>query len=387
MENVKKVTTNFQRGAIVAACAVALLCGSGAAFAQQLAPQSQDQQAQDQQTPQANAPQDQPQAAPQNGSDPNMQQDQGAPPQTEQQQDQNAAPPPPPSDDPNAAPNGPMNGPANAPMNGPATNSNGQPNYAPRQYSTTRVPVPDPLTIPAGTVIQIRTTDWLSSDKNHKGDQFIGTLASPLIVNGWVIARRGQTITGQVTDAQRAGRVKGVSRLQLDLNQLTLVDGQLLNVQTTLLNASAGTSNGRDAAAVGVTTGTGAAIGAAAGGGAGAGIGAGAGLVAGLAGVLLTRGKPTIIPPEDVLTFRLEQPITFTTVHGPFAFRQATQQDYQTPRPPALRQAYRPYPYGYPPPPYGYPCCAYGYGQGYYPPPVGIGYYGGYYRRGWGWGW
>ncbi len=243
-------------------------------------------------------------------------------------------------------------------------------------------PSTDPLTIPAGTVIQVRTSDWLSSDKNHKGDQFLGTLAAPIIVNGWVIAQRGQSITGNVTDAQRAGRVKGVSKLQLDLNQLTLVDGQLLNVQTTLLNASAGTSNGRDAAGVAVTTGTGAAIGAAAGGGVGAGIGAGAGLVAGIAGVLLTRGKPTIIPPEDVLTFKVEQPLTFSTVHGPYAFRLATAADYQQPRPPQFRPAYRPYPYGYPPPPpYGYPCCAVGYAPGYYPAPVvGVGYYGGYYR-------
>jgi hypothetical protein len=173
--------------------------------------------------------------------------------------------------------------------------------------------------------------------------------------------------------------------LQLDLNQLTLVNGQLLSVQTTLLNASAGTSNGRDASAVAVTTGTGAAIGAAAGGGVGAGIGAGAGFVAGLAGVLLTRGKPTIIPPEDVLTFRLEAPVTFSTVHGPFAFRQATAQDYQPARPVNRRPVMRPYGYP-PPPPYGYYPFG-GYGVGYYPPPVAIGYYGGYYRRGWGWGW
>ena len=78
--------------------------------------------------------------------------------------------------------------------------------------------------------------------------------------------------------------MKGVSKLQLDLSQLTLVDGQLLPVQTTLLNASAGTSNGRDAAAIGLTTGDGAAIGAAAAGGPGAAIGAGAGFVASVRG-------------------------------------------------------------------------------------------------------
>ncbi len=234
--------------------------------------------------------------------------------------------------------------------------------------------VPDELTLPAGAVIQIRTSDWLSSDHNHKGDQFIATLAQPIIADGWVVMRRGQTVIGQVTDAQRAGRVKGVSKLQLDLSQLTLVDGQLVPVQTTLLNASAGTSNGRDAAAVGVTTGAGAAIGAAAAGGSGAAIGAGAGFVASIAGVLLTRGKPTIIPPEDVLTFRLEGPVTISTTRGQMAFRPVTQQDYaQTQRPAVRPRLVRPYPppYGYYP--YPYPCCA------YYPA------FGFYYGRRWGW--
>jgi hypothetical protein len=180
--------------------------------------------------------------------------------------------------------------------------------------------------------------------------------------------RRGQTVIGQVSDAQKAGRVKGVSKLQLDLSQLTLVDGQLVPVQTSLLNASAGTSNGRDAAAVGLTTGTGAAIGAAAAGGSGAAIGAGAGFVASIAGVLLTRGKPTIIPPEDVLTFRLETPVTISTTRGQMAYRPVTQQDYAQ----SQRAANRPRlarPYGY----YPYPCC------GYYPYPAF------YYGRGWGW--
>jgi hypothetical protein len=233
--------------------------------------------------------------------------------------------------------------------------------------------LPDTLTIPAGTVIQVRTSDWLSSDRNKTGDEFIATLAQPIVVDGWVVMRRNQNIIGTVTDAKRAGRVKGVSRLQLDLSRLTLVDGQLVPVQTTLLNASAGTSNGRDAAAIGLTTGTGAAIGAAAAGGTGAAIGAGAGFVASVAGVLLTRGKPTIIPPEDVLTFRLENPVTISTVRSNVAFRAVTPQDYAQARPaPPRPRLVRPYP----PPPYGY----YGYSYGPYPYPAYYGYYG---RWGW----
>jgi hypothetical protein len=226
--------------------------------------------------------------------------------------------------------------------------------------------VPDMLTLSSGAILQVRTTGWLSSDRNKTGDQVIMTLAQPLVVNGLVVARRGQTVIGAVVNAEKAGRVKGVSKLGLNLAQLTLVDGQLLDVKTTLINATGGTSNGRDALAVAGTTGLGAGIGAAAAGGEGAAIGAGAGFVASIAGVLLTRGRPTIIPPESLLTFRLETPITVSTVHGQAAFRPVTSQDYAPKLRP--RRVVRPYyPYAYPPPyAYGYPY-PYPYPYRYYP--------------------
>jgi hypothetical protein len=326
-------------------------------------PPQQDQQPQQDQS--AQPPLNQ-QAQPDQQAQPQQNQqgqpDQQAPPPQNQGQDQQAAPPPPPPPD----QTGPLP-PAAAPQYE-------QPAPPPQTYMRGRpANLPDALTIPAGTVIQVRTSDWLSSDRNKTGDEFIATLAQPIVVDGWVVMRRNQNIIGRVTDAKRAGRVKGVSRLQLDLSQLTLVDGQLLPVQTTLLNASAGTSNGRDAAAIGLTTGTGAAIGAAAAGGTGAAIGAGAGFVASVAGVLLTRGKPTIIPPEDVLTFRLENPVTISTVRSNVAFRPVTPQDYAQTRPaPPRPRLVRPYP----PPPYGY----YAYPYGPYPYPAYYGYYG---RWGW----
>jgi hypothetical protein len=326
---------------------------------QSAAPAPQDQQSQPAPPPAAQ----QDQNMPQQQSQPDQQQsDQPAPPPQDQQGQ--AAPPAPPDQQNQQDQSAP---PPPADQSGPQTQA--PPPQPPPQERRVPPPLaPETLTVPAGTIIQVRTSDWLSSDHNHVGDQFIATLAQPIVVDGWVVMRRGQTINGEVTDAKRAGRVKGVSRLQLGLKQLTLVDGQLLPVQTSLLNASAGTSNGRDAAAIGITTGTGAAIGAAAAGGSGAAIGAGAGFVASVAGVLLTRGKPTIIPPEDVLTFKLENPVTITTTRGQLAFRPVTQADYAQTQRPNNRPRLRPYLRPYYPYPYPYPCC------GYYP--AYYGYYG-----------
>jgi hypothetical protein len=254
--------------------------------------------------------------------------------------------------------------PGPGPQNGPPPSSD--------QY------VPATLTLQAGTVIPVRITEWLSSDKNVIGDRFSGSLEQPLIANGWVVAQRGQIVTGRVAAAQKAGRVSGVSQLGVELNELTLVDGQLLPVRTQLLETSAGTSKGRDAAGIGTTTGVGAAIGAAAGGGEGAGIGAGIGAAAGIIGVLTTRGRPTVIAPETLLTFRLEIPTTISTERSQLAFQPVRPADYR-----GDQDAYASHPRqryvagpGYAPAPLYYSPYPW-YGYGYYPG-LTFGYYGYY---------
>ena len=121
------------------------------------------------------------------------------------------------------------------------------------QYSNNQ-PVPATLTLPAGTVVQVRVDDRLSSDKNQSGDRFSATLDQPLIANGWVVARRGQVVTGRVEVAQKAGHGNPASKLGLALSELTLVDGQVLPVNTQLVQAGTrpnANNTGRDVAMVG----------------------------------------------------------------------------------------------------------------------------------------
>jgi hypothetical protein len=231
--------------------------------------------------------------------------------------------------------------------------------------------VPPELVLPSGTLVMVRLTDSLSSDRNRSGDGFTAVLDQPLVAQGWVVARRGQAVLGQVAATQKAGRVQGVSQLAVALNEFVLVDGRQVPVRTELVRSSAGTSRERDAVGVGTTTGIGAVVGAAAGGGEGAAIGAAAGAVAGIAGVLATRGRATELYPETPLTFRLQDPVTITTQEGQQAFRPVNQADYsgsdgrrnatQTHR---AIEAYPPPPYYYPPYYYpGYPAYGfYGYG-------------------------
>ncbi|HVB35424.1 MAG TPA: hypothetical protein VNJ52_13785 [Patescibacteria group bacterium] len=244
--------------------------------------------------------------------------------------------------------------------------------------------VPPGFTLPTGTLISVRTEQFLSSDKTHSGDTFSADLEQPIVVGGWVVARRGQQVLGTVSVAKQAGHLKGQSKLGLELTTLVLVDGRQFPVTTRLIESSAPSGTpARAAGTVGTATVIGAAIGAAAEGGEGAGVGAAIGAGAGLAGLLLTRGRPTVIPPESLLTFQLQSPLSFSTQGSAQAFQPVTQADY-APAAPALnrrpeRLATRPYP---PPPPYyywppyGYPGWGYYYG---YPAPF---YMGGYYGFG-----
>jgi hypothetical protein len=168
------------------------------------------------------------------------------------------------------------------------------------------------VTITAGTLVPVRTVEALSSDRNQPGDTFTATLDEPLVADGFVVAERGAKLEGRVVESRRAGRVKGVSDLAIELTSLSTSDGQKLEIHTDTFEKQGATSKGSDAAKVGAAAGIGAAIGAIAGGGKGAGIGAAVGGAAGTGGVLATRGKPAVVNSETKISFRLSQPVTIT---------------------------------------------------------------------------
>ena len=178
--------------------------------------------------------------------------------------------------------------------------------------ASSEAPGPPSVTLAAGTVLPVRIGESLSSARNQPGDGFLATLTQPLVIDGWVIAERGARLEGRVTGTTSAGRVKGVSRLEISLVRLATSDGQNIRIRTEPYVRNGASSTGADAAKIGAGAAIGAIIGALAGGGRGAGIGAGAGGAAGAGDVLLTRGKPAEIGVETRLTFRVLDPVTIT---------------------------------------------------------------------------
>ena len=177
-------------------------------------------------------------------------------------------------------------------------------------------PAPRQVTLTAGTLIPARTIEGLSSDRNQAGDGFTATLDAPLVVNGLVIAERGAHLEGKVVHADKAGRVKGVSELSIELTQLTTSDGQHVPIETESFIKHGQTSKKEDAAKIGGGAALGAIIGAIAGGGTGAAIGTAVGGAAGTGAVIGTRGKAVAIAPETRISFRLKNEVTLTERRG-----------------------------------------------------------------------
>ena len=92
---------------------------------------------------------------------------------------------------------------------------------------------PKTVAIPAGTTLTVRVNETLSTETNYSGDTFTASLDKPLVVDGFVIADRGARVIGKITQAQKAGRVKGVSELALALTQIHTTDGQTVAIETT----------------------------------------------------------------------------------------------------------------------------------------------------------
>jgi len=77
--------------------------------------------------------------------------------------------------------------------------------------------------------------DVLSSATSRAGDKFLAALDQPILVHGWVAVPRGTNVTGQVVEAQAAGRERE-PELAVRLSTL-LVGGRLFELHTSTVRA------------------------------------------------------------------------------------------------------------------------------------------------------
>ncbi len=189
--------------------------------------------------------------------------------------------------------------------------------------------IPAEVTLRPGTHFTVRVNQEMSSSRNQPGDTFSATLTQPIVVDGVVLAQRGQTVFGQVTDAEksRGGRR---ARLALAITGLTFADGSQESLRTQeVLQEGPRTPVDQQVGTVANTTLVGAVVGNAISWRSGGAIGAAIGAGAGLATIAATRNRPSVVYPESVLTFQVESPVTVATGRAPGAFRYANSSDFE----------------------------------------------------------
>ena len=209
------------------------------------------------------------------------------------------------------------------------------------QTRSTESPRPPVITPPAqpmktdyvvasGRRILMRLTNPVNTKRTMAGDRVYLQTAVPVFVNGRLIIPQGSYVTGTVTEAERAGRLKGKAALNLRFESVTLPNGttrdfrgragsvdsqgQLDRTEGRIQGEGKGGDGTRrvaqtTAAGAGLGTIVGAATGHV---GTGLGVGAAAGAAAGLASVFGSRGNDVVIPQGTTIELVLDRELVFT---------------------------------------------------------------------------
>jgi len=163
-------------------------------------------------------------------------------------------------------------------------------------------------TVPQGSVVSVRMIDSISSDQNHAGETFRASIADAIRIGNHVVVPRGANAYVKLVGARSAGRVKGRSELELQLERMVVGNHSYLVASNVVAfrGKSESKKTGKNAG-IGALAGGG--LGALFGGGKGAAIGAGVGAGAGVATNAAKKGEQVRIGSESVVRFRLSAPL------------------------------------------------------------------------------
>ena len=87
------------------------------------------------------------------------------------------------------------------------------------------------ITIPAGTLLEVRLMTALSTKASQEGDPFSGRIVEPIFIGGEEVLPAGSTLEGRVTYVKDPGHVKGKAEMRLLAESITTPQdvNQLLN--------------------------------------------------------------------------------------------------------------------------------------------------------------
>jgi len=196
--------------------------------------------------------------------------------------------------------------------------------------STTAVLAAQQVTIPEGTVIELRMDTGLNSGDSQTNDMFKASVLRTVWIDGRIAVPENSTVAGRVTTVQPAERNSHSGVIGVEFNQIS-INGRPYVIVGTLTSLRADerkqiideesrvtgkSSTPRNILFIGGGAGVGAAIGAIAGGGKGAGIGAVTGGGIGVLGALLSHGSEADVPVGSEVAMQLVRPLTLNAAQG-----------------------------------------------------------------------
>ncbi|MDA2930470.1 hypothetical protein MYX84_11075 [Acidobacteria bacterium AH-259-O06] len=169
-------------------------------------------------------------------------------------------------------------------------------------------PPPPPATavVSAGTILEVRLQQYLSTKTNQAGETFEAQLEEDLIVDGELLAPAWSRVTGRLTHMKKSGKVEGRAQMGMALQKIFVGDEEY-SLKSNILEYEAAGTIKEDAKKIGIAAGAGALIGAIAGGKKGAAIGTAVGAGAGTGAVLATPGEEVEFKIEHLFQFTLER--------------------------------------------------------------------------------
>jgi hypothetical protein len=167
------------------------------------------------------------------------------------------------------------------------------------------------VTLPAGTNLAVVLDTTVASATSEVEAPVNAHLSRSVTIQGHTALAEGSRVSGVVTEATRAAKVKGLAHVAIRFTTLTpRGDDQRYTIHTAPVGRTAAATKKDDALKIGVPAAGGAVLGGILGGKKGALIGGSAGGGAGTAVVLSTRGKEVTLPSGAPLTLRLTEALT-----------------------------------------------------------------------------